>query len=42
MPHGYEAGGDIPTAPSLDDDGDAERRRKKVNRFCYPEVAFHP
>jgi hypothetical protein len=30
MPHGYEAGGDLPTTAPLDDDGDVERRRKKV------------
>jgi len=32
MPHGYEAGGDFPTTSSLDDDGDAERRRKKLKK----------
>jgi hypothetical protein len=32
MSHEYEAGGDFPTI-SPEDDGDAERRRKKVNRF---------
>jgi hypothetical protein len=35
MSHGYEAGGDFPTT-SLEDDGDAERRRKKVIRFLIP------
>lgn len=34
MPHGYEASANLPAISVLDDDGDGEPRRKKVNRLA--------
>jgi hypothetical protein len=46
LPHGYESGGGFPAISSLEDEGDAEPRRKKVRPLndltsvaCFPDTS---
>jgi len=38
-PHGYEPGGGFPAISSLEDEGDAEPRRKKVRHLLRPRLS---